>query len=66
MVARAMNTLTHFQAILASTVREIVEARKRKLEQEQAFYRNLSAYCRAHDLSPICEDDWKTAAYDKN
>ena len=61
-----MNPLIHFQSMLAASVRQVVEARKRRLEQEQAFYRELNAYCRSHDLSPICEDDWKTAAYDKN
>jgi hypothetical protein len=61
-----MNTLIHFQALLADRVRDVVAARKRRREQEQAFYRNLNDYCRAHDLPSICEDDWKTAAYDKN
>jgi hypothetical protein len=52
--------------ILRSPPRGSAQARKRRLEQERAFYRNLNAYCRANNLSTICEDDWKTAAHDKN
>lgn len=50
---------------LARYLHRLVEARRLKVEHEQAFYRNLIAYWRANNLSPICEEDWKTAAYDK-
>jgi len=43
-----------------------VEARKRSIARDQGFYRKLNAYCRAHNRSPICEDDWKTAAYSQD
>jgi uncharacterized protein YgiB involved in biofilm formation len=61
-----MNRFMKFKALFASYVRRLAEANKRRLEQERAFYRNLNAYCRANNLSTICEDDWKTAAHDKN
>jgi hypothetical protein len=60
-----MVTLTKSKALLAGWLRRLLEARKHRIEREREFYRNLSAYCRANNLSPICEDDWKVAAYDK-
>jgi hypothetical protein len=65
-VARFANTFAKNKALFAHYVRGLVEARKRRLEHERKFYRNLKAYCRANNLSPICEDDWKTAADDRN
>ena len=65
MVAHVMSTFTKCKTLLASSVRGFLEARRQRLEHEREFYRNLKAYCRANNLSPICEDDWKTAAYDK-
>jgi hypothetical protein len=59
-------TLTKCRALLAGWRRRLLEARKRRIEHEREFYRNLGAYCRAHNLSPICEDDWKSAAYTGN
>ena len=44
-------------------LRRFFQARKHRAEQEREFYRTLGTYCRANNLSPICEDDWKTAAY---
>ena len=64
-VARLANTFAKNKALLAHYVRGIVEARRQRLEHEKEFYRNLKAYCRANNLSPICGDDWKTAAYAK-
>jgi hypothetical protein len=65
-VARLANNFAKNKALLAHYVRGLVEARTRRLEHERTFYRNLKAYCRANNLSPICEDDWKTAADDRN
>jgi hypothetical protein len=61
-----MVTLTRSRALLADWLRRLLEARKRRMEREREFYRSLNAYCRANNLSPICEDDWKVAAYDKS
>ena len=58
--------LAKSKALLARSVRGLIEARRRRIEHEREFYRNLKAYCRANNLSPVCEDDWKTAAYDKS
>ena len=58
-----MVTLTKSKALLAGWLRRLLEARKRGIEQEREFYRNLNAYCRANNLSSICEDDWKTTAH---
>ncbi len=60
-----MVTLTKSKALLAGWLRRPLQARKHRIEREREFYRNLNAYCRANNLSPMCEDDWKIAAYDK-
>jgi hypothetical protein len=60
-----MGTLTTSKAMLAGWLRRLMEARKQRIEREREFYCNLNAYSRANNLSPICEDDWKVAAYDK-
>jgi hypothetical protein len=61
-----MNTIAKTTSLFARCIRDLVEARKRRAEQDREFYRNLNAYCRANNLSSVCEDDWKTAAYAKN
>jgi hypothetical protein len=65
MATSFMVTLTKSKALLAGWPRRLLEARRHRIEREREFYRNLNAYCRANNLSPICEDDWKVAAYDK-
>jgi hypothetical protein len=60
-----MVTLTRSKALLAGWLRRLLEARKRRIEREREFYHSLNTYCRTNNLSPICEDDWKVAAYDK-
>ena len=59
-VAHVVNTFAKSKALLTRYVRGLMEARKRRIEHEREFYRNLKAYCRANNLSPVCEDDWKT------
>lgn len=66
MLARVVTTLAKSNAPLAGYVSRLIEARRRRIAHEREFYRNLKAYCRANNLSPVCEDDWKTAAYDNN
>jgi hypothetical protein len=61
-----MVSLTRSRALLAAWLRRLLEARKRRMEREREFYRSLNAYCRANNLFPICEDDWKIAAHDKS
>ena len=63
--ARVVDTLAKGKALLVRYVRGLIEARRRRIEHEREFYRNLKAYCRANNLPPICEDDWKITAYDK-
>ncbi len=65
-IARVVETLRSFRTGISSFVRARMLARQRRIEQEKEFYRKLEAYCRANNLSPICEDDWKTAAYAKD
>jgi len=48
---------------LMNFLKALIESRNCRIEQERRFYQSLDAYCRANNLSPICEDDWKTAAY---
>jgi hypothetical protein len=59
-VARLMNAAASGKALLAGSVRRLIEARRRRIAHEREFYRNLDAYCRAHDVPCVCEDDWKT------
>ena len=61
-----MMALTKSKALVADWLGHLLIAHRRKTEQERDFYRNLAAYCRANNLSPVCEDDWKTAAYIRN
>jgi len=49
--------------VFTSFIRARIWARRRRIEQEREFYRKLAAHCRANDLSPICNDDWKSACY---
>jgi hypothetical protein len=65
-VAHLVKTVANGPGLLTYYVRSLKEARARRIEQERVFYRNLSAYCRANNLTPICHDDWKIAAYDTN
>jgi hypothetical protein len=48
---------------LAAWIRRHVAKRKRRIEYEREFYRRFNAYCREHDLAPLCEDDWKSYRY---
>ena len=61
-----MIPLTKSKALLAGWLRRLLDAHRRKTEQERDFYRSLAACCRANNVSPLCEDDWKTAAYIRN
>ena len=63
-IAALMKSFTTRESALASFVRERIEARKRSIEQDKKFYRKLNAYC--NNLSAVCEDDWKTAAYSQD
>ena len=65
-IAALMKSFTTRETALASFVRERIEVRKRSIEQDKKFYRKLNAYCRANNLSAVCEDDWKTAAYSQD
>ena len=58
------NILATSAAVIAGGVRRYIESRRRRIEQDDEFYRGLRAYCRANNLSPVCEDDWKTVAAD--
>jgi lipoate synthase len=60
MAAHAVNTFAKGQARLASYIRRLIEARRRRIEQDREFYQKLKAYCRNNNLSSVCEDDWKT------
>jgi hypothetical protein len=61
-----MDALARSRELFAGWLRSLLDARRRKIEQEKDFYRSLATYCRANNVSPVCEDDWKTAAYIRN
>ena len=65
-IAALMKSFTTRKSALASLLRQRIEARKRSIARDKKFYRKLNAYCRANNLSAICEDDWKTAAYSQD
>jgi hypothetical protein len=60
LVARVVNTFAKSKALLARYVGRFIEARRRRIEHEREFYRDLRAYCRANKVPPVCQDDWKT------
>ncbi len=57
---RALSALKATRAGIANGVHHLVEARKHRRKHDEKFYRDLKAYCRAHNVSHVCEDDWKT------
>jgi hypothetical protein len=61
-----MDTLARSKTLLAGWLRGLLDAHRRKVEHEKDFYRSLATYCRTNNVSPVCEDDWKTAAYIRN
>jgi hypothetical protein len=65
MLAHIANSMTTVSRKLALRIGRLVEARKRRIEQDDQFYRELRAYCRANNLSPVFEDDWRTWADDR-
>jgi hypothetical protein len=50
-----------WQSRLVGLLQQWIEARKRKAAHDRAFYRNLRAYCAAHNVPVVCEDDWRTS-----
>jgi hypothetical protein len=58
-----LDPFTGLKTQLANRVRGVFAARRRRIEHERAFYRQLMAYCDENNLAQICADDWKTAAY---
>jgi hypothetical protein len=65
-LAQLANGLAAGKALVGCQMQRLVEGRKRRLAHEREFYRNLKAYCRANNLAFVCEDDWKTAAYERD
>ncbi len=61
LVARFANTFTKSKSLLARSISELIEARRRSVEHEREFYRDLNAYCRAHKMPAVCTDDWMTS-----
>jgi hypothetical protein len=47
-------------ARMTNTIGTLIASRRRRAAQDDAFYRDLAAYCRANKVTPVCEDDWKT------
>lgn len=60
MAERVANSFARSKALLASYIRRLIEARRRRIEHEREFYQKFKAYCRANNLTCVCEDDWKT------
>lgn len=62
MAGTVMRGFAQIKAFIASSVCDLTAARARRRAEEREFYRKLRLYCRAHGISPVCEDDWKTRA----
>jgi hypothetical protein len=58
-VAKFVTAVARSKTTLAAIVRNNIEARERRIEHDEKFYRELGAYCRANNLPPVCEDDWR-------
>lgn len=59
-VAHSVKAFTKITARFAGSLRRRIAARRRRIEHDAEFYRTLNAYCRANNLPPVCEDDWRT------
>jgi hypothetical protein len=57
---RALSALTATKASIEDGLRNLAEARKAHRKHDEKFYRDLNAFCRANNVSHVCEDDWKT------
>jgi hypothetical protein len=55
-----IRSLLNSKATIGGYIGGIIEARRRRAEQETEFYLRLRAYCHANGVSPVCADDWKT------
>ena len=58
-----IRSLSNSKAAIGGYIDGIVEARRRRAEQETEFYLRLRAHCDANGVSPVCADDWKTYSY---
>jgi hypothetical protein len=65
-VVRVTNLFADCTVLLARCVRGLIETRRRRIAHDEQFYRELRVYCRANNVSPVCEDDWRTAATDRS
>jgi hypothetical protein len=65
MIVRVVRLVARGGALFARWADRVGEARRRRVEHDRQFYRNLNAYCRANNISPVCEDDWRTWAGDE-
>ena len=63
LLERAMSAIADSRERLERHVGRVLAERRRRIDDEREFYANLQAYCRANNLSSVCEDDWKSAAY---
>ena len=61
--ARIMRSFAGLRTRIADRVRDLLAARRERLEHEREFYRKLTAYCDENNLPLMHEDDWKAAAY---
>lgn len=39
--------------------RRLIKARRLRLARDREFLRSYNDYCRAHNLSPLSEDQWR-------
>jgi len=60
------NIVRSIRAQLPVWARRRIAARRLRLKYERDVYRKFNAYCRANNLIPFCEDDWKIYYYDRD
>jgi hypothetical protein len=59
MFARLVNPLKRIETAIVGFVRHRVEVRRRRLELEEEFYRNLKKHYSASNMPIMWEDDWR-------
>jgi hypothetical protein len=62
----AREVLSSCRTAFTLFIRKCLAARRRRIAQDEEFYRKLNAYCRSNNVPVVCSEDWKTAAYSKD
>jgi len=59
MVARVIHALKRIETAIVGFVRRRAAERRRRIEYEEEFYRNLKKHYAANNMPIMWEDDWR-------